>query len=57
MVSEEIEQYCREKGIKIAGKILNDETVTKALVTGVPVVAYEVEPRGEAAEAIAQMWA
>ena len=34
----EIEWFCREKGIKIAGKILYDETITKAMVAGVPVV-------------------
>jgi MinD superfamily P-loop ATPase len=55
-VSEEIERFCREKEIKIAGKILYDETVTKALVAGVPVVAFETGSKSEAAKAITRLW-
>jgi MinD superfamily P-loop ATPase len=56
-VTEKIERFCREKGIKIAGKIVYDETVTKAMVAGVPVVASETEAKTEAAEEIVRMWA
>ncbi len=55
-VTEEIERFCKEKEIKIAGKILYDETITKAMVAGVPVVAYDSEPKSTAAEEITWMW-
>jgi MinD superfamily P-loop ATPase len=56
-VTEEIERFCREKRIRIAGKVSYDETMTKALVAGVPVVAFETGSKSEAAKAIARMWA
>ncbi|HUV79674.1 MAG TPA: ATP-binding protein [Candidatus Bathyarchaeia archaeon] len=55
-VTEEIEAFCREKGIEIAGKILYDDTITKAMVAGVPVVAFESELKSTAAEEITLMW-
>ncbi len=54
-VTEEIERFCTERGIEIAGKIVYDETITKAMVAGVPVVAYEAEP-SSAAEEITRAW-
>jgi MinD superfamily P-loop ATPase len=36
----QIERYCKEHGIRVAGKIPFDNVVTEALVHGVPLVAY-----------------
>lgn len=55
-VSEAIAAFCTGKGIEIVGKIRYDETVTKAMVAGVPVVAYDSEPKSTAAEEVARMW-
>ena len=55
-LSEEIETFCTEQRIEIVGGILYDETVTKAMVAGVPVVEFESEPKSEAGEEIARMW-
>ncbi len=51
--AEQIEEYCRNEGVEVAGKIPFDEEVVGALVRGVPVVTRE----GEAARAIRQLWA
>ena len=51
----EIERFCEEKKMTIVGKILYDETLTKALVAGVPVVAYETKQKSELAESITRM--
>jgi MinD superfamily P-loop ATPase len=55
-VTEAIAAFCTGKGIAIVGKILYDETITKAMVAGVPVVAYDSEPKSTAAEEITGMW-
>lgn len=55
-VTEEIESFCMEKGIEIVGKIPYDESITKAMVEGVPVVEFEAEPKSNAAEEIKRMW-
>ncbi|MHC1599328.1 MAG: ATP-binding protein [Candidatus Methanospirareceae archaeon] len=55
-VSEEIETFCTEQRIEIVGKIVYDESITKAMVAGVPVVAFESEPKSEAGEEITEMW-
>jgi MinD superfamily P-loop ATPase len=55
-VTEAIAAFCTGKGIEIVGKILYDETITKAMVAGVPVVAYDSEPKSTAAEEITWMW-
>ena len=55
-VSEAIAAFCTEKGIEIVGQIRYDETMTKAMVAGVPVVAFETEAKTEATEEIARMW-
>jgi len=38
--SREIEGYCINQGIKVAGRILFDNVVTEAMVHGLPVVEY-----------------
>lgn len=55
-VTEEIEAFCKDKGIDIVGKIPYDESITKAMVEGVPVVEFEAEPKSNAAEEIKRMW-
>lgn len=55
-VTDDIEAFCTGKRIEIVGKILYDETITKAVVAGVPVVAYETEPKSTAEEEITRMW-
>ena len=55
-ITQGIERFYREKEIKIVGKIVYGETITKAMVAGVSVAAYKVEPSGEAAEEIIRMW-
>lgn len=51
--SREIEQYCLDAGIEVAGKIPFDEAITKAIVQGVPPVEHS---RGEGAKAIETVW-
>ncbi|WP_148866398.1 hypothetical protein [Thermosediminibacter litoriperuensis] len=46
--SEEIEQYCIDKGIEVIGKIPFDEEVVKAISKGVPPVEYSSGPAAEA---------
>jgi len=55
-LTEEIEAFCMEKGTEIVGKIMYDNTITKSMISGVPVVAFAVEPKSKAAEEITQMW-
>jgi MinD superfamily P-loop ATPase len=38
--SRQIERFCLEQGIEVAGRIPFDSTVTKAMVHGLPVVEY-----------------
>ncbi len=56
VVTEEIEAFCKDKGIEIVGMIPYDESITKAMVEGVPVVVFEAEPNSNAAEEIKRMW-
>jgi MinD superfamily P-loop ATPase len=55
-VTEEIEAFCREQEIEIVGKIPYDESITRAMVKGVPVVEFEAETKSKAAEEIRRMW-
>ena len=50
----DIEKYCNENEIFILGKVPFDPTVTKAMVQGVPVVAYALE--SSASKAIIGAW-
>jgi len=52
--AEEIEAFCREREIPIAGRVPYDTTVTKAMVNGQPITAYA---DGPAAEALRRAWA
>ncbi|MDI6885529.1 MAG: 4Fe-4S binding protein [archaeon] len=48
---------CPEEAIRLEeGKIRYDESITKAMVEGVPVVEFETETKGKAAEEIKGMW-
>jgi MinD superfamily P-loop ATPase len=49
-----IEEFCREEGIEVVGKVPFDPEVTKAMVAGRPVVEYT--PDSPAAQAIKAMW-
>jgi len=51
----EIEAFCMGKGIEIAEEILYGKTIAKAMVAGVLVVAFAVEPKSKAAEEITWM--
>nr|WP_277998868.1 ATP-binding protein [Moorella sulfitireducens] len=51
--SREIEAYCYDAGLTIAGKIPFDADVARALVNGVPLMACS---RGVAASAVQAMW-
>jgi MinD superfamily P-loop ATPase len=50
-----IEEFCRSRGIGIAGHIPFDVVVTKAMVRGQPVTAYQ--PDGKVAQALRAVWA
>lgn len=51
--SREIEAYCYEAGLSVAGKIPYDIDVVRALVNGVPLTSCS---RGAAAKAVQAMW-
>jgi len=51
--SDEIAEYCREKGIPLFGEIPYDDDVTKAQIAGKSVVEFS---SGPASEAIKAMW-
>ncbi len=50
----QIRTYCREQGIELAGHIPFDETVTRAMVRGEPVTAFQ--PDAPASQAIVEIW-
>jgi MinD superfamily P-loop ATPase len=50
-----IEEFCRNRGIEMAGRIPFDVVVTEAMVHGQPVTAYQ--PDGEVAQALRAVWA
>lgn len=52
--SDEIEAYCREAGIPVAGKIPFDSSVTEAIVQGQPVTVFR--PQALASVAIKDLW-
>ena len=52
--TKQIEAYCWDNEIEVAGKIPFDETVTEAMVHGEPVTAYR--PDAPASQAAAQIW-
>jgi MinD superfamily P-loop ATPase len=39
--ADEIAAFCREQGVKVAGRIPYDDVVTEAMVQGLPVTAFE----------------
>jgi MinD superfamily P-loop ATPase len=50
----EIEAFCREQGIEVAGRIPFDLTVTEAMVQAQPVTAFR--PDAPASQAIREVW-
>jgi MinD superfamily P-loop ATPase len=50
----QIEGYCQERGIVVAGHVPFDVTVTEAMVLGRPVTAFN--PDAPASRALAAMW-
>jgi MinD superfamily P-loop ATPase len=51
--TRQIENYCRELGVKVASRIPFDNAVTEALVRGLPVVEYS---QGEVSQQIELLW-
>ncbi|NLW07690.1 MAG: 4Fe-4S binding protein [Clostridia bacterium] len=51
--SQELEDYCRQEGIEVAGKIPFDEDVNRSLLAAVPLTSYS---RGKAAIAATRLW-
>ncbi|MEW6227842.1 MAG: ATP-binding protein [Bacillota bacterium] len=58
--AEEIERYCHDEGIQVAGRIPFDEEVVNALVRGLPAVAGadsgSDRREGKASKAIRELW-
>jgi MinD superfamily P-loop ATPase len=52
-MTEEIEKYCQENKIPLAGKIVYDPIVTEAVVNKKPVVEYS---DGEVVRQIKDIW-
>lgn len=52
--TEKITEFCREMGVDIAGRISFDPKVTKAMVTGKPIVEYCAE--STVSKEIAEIW-
>lgn len=52
--ADEIEAYCREAGIPVAGKIPFDPCVTEAIVQGQPVTVFR--PQAPASVALVELW-
>ncbi|MGQ9799288.1 MAG: nucleotide-binding protein [Ignavibacterium sp.] len=52
--TEEIEEFCKERGIEVVGRIPFDPIVTDAMVNGEPVVKYA--PQSEVSKNIKKIW-
>jgi MinD superfamily P-loop ATPase len=52
--SSRIEDFCKENGIRVLGKVPFDPTVTEAMVNGKTVVEYA--PKSEASREITSIW-
>ena len=52
--SDEIEKYCKSKGIEVAGKIPFDEDVVKSIAQGIPLVEFSRGPAAMVVEDIAR---
>lgn len=52
--TERIERFCVENGIEVAGRIPFDPVVTKAMVTGQPVLEYSL--RSKVSREITKVW-
>lgn len=52
--ADQIEAHCRERGIKVLGRVPFDEAVTEAMIAGIPVTEYS--PRSPASLGIRGLW-
>ena len=52
--ADEIEQFCQEKGIPVAGRIPFDPAMSEAIVQGEPITLYN--PQSPASQALQQVW-
>jgi MinD superfamily P-loop ATPase len=50
----EIERFCREKGIEVAGRIPFDQNITEAMVQGKPVTEHQ--PGSPGSRALREIW-
>lgn len=50
----QIEEYCRQRGLELAGKVPLDPAVTTAMDHGQPVTAFD--PRSPASQALVAVW-
>jgi MinD superfamily P-loop ATPase len=53
--AEAVAAWCAERGIPVVGRLPYDEAVTRAMVQGQPVTAYQ--PEGAMASALRELWA
>ncbi len=51
--SRRIEEFCRNQGVPLAGRIPQDNSVTEAMLKGIPVVEYN---NGPASKSIKKIW-
>lgn len=52
--TEKIEEFCAERGVKVAGRVSFDPTVTEAMVMGKTVLEYS--PNSSASKEIREVW-
>jgi len=52
--ADEIADYCRDQGVPVAEPVPYDDAVTRAMVQGQPVTAYE--PAGAVAQSLRGLW-
>lgn len=52
--ADQIEAHCRERGIKVLGRVPFDEAVTEAMIAGIPVTEYS--PGSPASLGIRGLW-
>ena len=52
--TEEVASFCAERGIELVGRIPFDTVVTKAMVEGQPVTAFE---DGDVSRSLHELWA
>jgi MinD superfamily P-loop ATPase len=53
-LTEKMENFCKEKGIEVVGKIPYDNVFTQAMIKEQSIVEYE--PNGKVSNKISEMW-